>query len=217
MEFQGIILLVFIIIGIFAYYNRKQEDEEAIEVFEKNRKEDLKELYENISIRENLELFDEEKFWELIDYTKDQSRGDYQNQIGLIKDRVNHYSTEDLVKLDNLLNHLIKEAFTWDLYGASSIIFKSQEIGNLVLLISMLISRGQVIYNNSLVNPNVLVNQDFGQIKGVIINDVFKELYVLKTNELMPEVKDFSLDLTGEEWQQSQLPSKFPEIWDRFA
>lgn len=217
MEVQFIIWIIFIAIGIYAYYNRKKENEEALESFESQRKEDLKALYENISVREDLELFEVEKFWELIDSTREQAKGDYQNQIGLLKDRINHFSQKELIRFDNLLNNLMKDAFTWDLFGASSIIFKSQSLDNLILIISLLISRGEVIYNNALVNPDILINQEFGQINGVIVNDIVKELYVLKTNKLMPEIKDFSLGLIGEEWQQSQLPSKYPAIWEHFA
>jgi hypothetical protein len=153
--------IVFIIWGVMLsvwitrrfIYNREQK--EALATQEDLRKKEFKAVIQNREYRENTKCYDENEFWMLIDDTKKRSKGNYKNQMGLLRDKLSKFSTDELIEIDNLLIALNRKAFTWDLYAASNIIYKDQSIDYLFLLISWIISRGEFIFNNSLVNPNI--------------------------------------------------------------
>ena len=158
------------------------------------------------------------KFWSLIDNTRNRSNKSYKNQLGLIKDRFQSFSPEELIFIDNTFNDLTLEGYTWDLFGASSIVMKNQSNENLLLFLSFLISRGEVVYNNCLVNVDIINNQNFSEIDDSrLISDVIAEVYLKKTNGLIPMNKKLEYKLIGEEWTIKELPSRFIKIWNKFA
>jgi hypothetical protein len=215
------LLIGAIVIGIFAgIINSVIKKEEINETFEENeekRKNQLQELIENRKERIDLTLYDNEKFWDLIDSTRNQANGSYSNQLGLLNDRLLQLTASELIQFDNKLQHLHLEAHNWDLMGISVIIFKSNDLDSLFTLESWLISRGEIIFNNCLVNHEQIVNHDFKDINGRLLIDVIAEVYYKKTNEFIPVFPNQEIALAGNEWTEKELPSRFNQIWKKFA
>lgn len=204
------------IIAIVKAINWNRDNREVSEYYETKRKENIKKLYEGRLKRELLELFDADEFWGIIDESKNRSKESYKNQLGLLKDKFHKLTPEQLLKIDNLIIKLVKEAFTWELYGASTIIFKGSDTTRFHVFLSWLISRGEIIYNNALVNKNIILNQKFIDIDGRTISDIISEVYYKKTRTFIPIPDTCDINLQGEEWQEKDLPGRFSEIWDQF-
>jgi hypothetical protein len=215
--------IVFIIWGVMLsvwitrrfIYNREQK--EALATQEDLRKKEFKAVIQNREYRENTKCYDENEFWMLIDDTKKRSKGNYKNQMGLLRDKLSKFSTDELIEIDNLLIALNRKAFTWDLYAASNIIYKDQSIDYLFLLISWIISRGEFIFNNSLVNPNIIINQDMIDMRPMTISDLISELYTIKTQKLIPEPEIPDFILIGDKWDSRELPNRYGELWQKYA
>lgn len=217
MDTSMLIWAGFIIAGILLYFQRKKDNEEADWQFDQQRKQNLKELYESIEERTNFEKINADLFWKLIDETRQKSGGNYQNQLGLLKDKLMHYDSADLIRFDNFYYSLLEKSCTWDLYGASTILFKDSGHHSLETLCSWIICRGEIIFNNAIVNPNIILNQEIIALTDRVIADVLAELYFLKENKIMPTRKEERLEFKGNEWKQKELPSRYPELWERFA
>lgn len=216
-EIVPIIGIVFLAIGIALYFQRKKDEEEVVQVLEQERKDKLANLIETQEERVDLELIDSKVFWKMIDSTKERSSGNYKKQMGLLNDRLKKFSSEELIRIDNFYKHIEKDALTWDILAAANIIFPNSGADMLSLLISMAISRGEVIYNNISVNPNILINQDFSEIEPRTIPSIIANNYFLKENKLMPILQEEVVELQGEKWDRRDLPSRYKELWNRFA
>lgn len=210
----GFILLA---IAIYKIVDEIKGENKLFNVREKQRKQQLKEDLENWKFRTDFKEYDEAEFWNLIDFTRKKSKGSYKNQMGLIRDKLKKMSAEEIIKLDNLVISLTKKAFTWDLYAASYIIYKSQNTETLYHLISLLISRGQYVFNNCIVNPNIIINHPIKDVIDITFSDLLGDIYYLKSKKIIPKIKDLEFQLNGEEWDENEIPGKYPELWEAFA
>jgi len=212
-----IIAVVFVCIMIYQWWQSKKATKETVDIYENKRKKELKYLFENWEKRENQNIADESEFWELISTTKERSKGNYKNQLGLLKDKFNTMSEDEILELDNLLFELYKKGYNWELFGVSSIIHKDRNSNHLFHLISWIISRGESFYFDSLINVNLILKEEFVGMDDQLITDVLAESYYHKTKKLIPESNTDDFQLNGEEWSNNELPKRFPKIWDKYA
>lgn len=216
-EITYIVWALLIGIGIYKSVKRHKEDKEVEEHQDRRRKAELKDLLENRKKRENFELFDKEKLWELIEGFDQKSNGSYKNQLGLFKDYLRKLSPEQLLEIDNLYDRLIKKGLNWNVVGASCIILKSGHIETVVILISWLISKGEVFYNNAILDVDLILKKEIKGLNELTHSDVIAEVYFDKTKELIPLKKEEDINIHGSEWKESELPSRFPNLWDAYA
>lgn len=213
---------ILLLIGALAYGVYKgliefKEEKETYESIEKQRKEELKELIESRRDREISEEYSEDLFWELIEKINKRAKNNYKNNLGILKDFLNKFSPEDLIKLDNLLLRFYRGALSHDLTAASTIIFKTQDIQATYLLMNVFILRGETFFNQAILNPNFIIGKEVQDVDGVIINDIIDELYFLKTKELIPLNDTKDIEIKGNPWKEKELPSRYPELWSTFA
>ncbi len=212
-----ILAVVFICLMIYRWWRNTKINEETTEIFENKRKKELKYLIENIEKRKNHKLADEDGFWELISFTKQMSKGNYKNQLGLLRDKFNKMSENEIVEMDNLMSQLYRKGFNWEMLGVSSIIYKDMNPNHLFSLISWIISRGGAFYYDSLANVNFMLKEEYVGYTELRITDVLDEAYYYKTKKFMPESNMDDFQLEGQEWSMNDLPKRFPKIWDKYA
>ncbi len=216
-DFTYIIWAIIICSGVYQFVKRQKEDKEADEYYDQRRKSDLKKLLENRKTRENYQLFDKEKFWGLIEDLDQRSSGSYKNQLGLFKDYLIKLTPDQLIELDNLFNQLIRDGINWDVVGASFIILKSSNIETVAILVSWLISKGEVFYNNSILDVNFILKKEIIELTELIHSDIIAEVYYDKTNELLPLTTEEEIKIDGAKWKESELPSRFSNLWNAYA
>lgn len=215
------ILLLGSLIGVRLIYNyiTKKENEKVDEQQLLNYQQEMKTLIEEREERENFTQFPEPQFWMLMDEVYERSQSSFKNSMGVFKDLIKPLNPNELIQLDNLLMHLFKENLNYDIYAASRIVFKTPDLGATLLLMNLLMTRGEVFFNNACLNPNLIIGKTFKDIDGRVFEDVVAEVYLAKTKKLIPEVippEDFELKISGKKWTEKELPSRYNELWFSF-
>ncbi|AEV33900.1 hypothetical protein Oweho_2943 [Owenweeksia hongkongensis DSM 17368] len=191
-----------------------KKGEEQIDI--DRQKDDYTRMVKSQKDREIVARFDEDRFWNIIEEVLERSGSSYRNFLGLFKDKVRTLPEEEIIMLDNLLIKLYRENLTFDLYAASTIIFKSEDLINSYLLMNVFMTKGRVFFKQACKSPELVLGKSFEDVDGRLINDVLSELYFAKTKELMPIPVDEEWDIPGEKWKFRDLPEKYPELWAAF-
>jgi hypothetical protein len=203
---------------IYQKYNISKNDEEYYIREEKNRKDKLKKLIEERDFRVDFKEYNEEAFWEIIQKAQNRGGNSYKNNLGLLKDYLTELSPKELIQVDNLIERLFKDFINQDLYATSNIIFKTNDLSGTYLLMSIFMCRGEVFYKNACLNPNLIIGKEIIDFDGRIITGVIEELYVIKTNKLIPLPEtNTNFEIKGVSWTQKELPSKYSELWMEYA
>ena len=192
-------------------------DREADELFEKNRKSELKKLFTEREVRIDKTEFDEVKFWNLVREVNKKSNNNYKNFNGLFFDKITSLEVADIIQLDNLIYRLFSERYSYDLLYASYIIFKKGDLDGVNLLMNVFLSRGEVFFKNACINSNLCLKKDITYNEDErIMFDLINEAYVIKTNKLIPTqiVKD--IVLKGEPVEEKEIPIKYSELWNEY-
>lgn len=217
---EKIFIWVFIVLAVIIinYYRNKKTDVEFELKQKQNRKDILKYQIENREIRTDFEEFDEDEFWNLIDKSSENCRGSYKNQLGLLMDYFRKYESNEIIRLDNLVNRLYRDFINQDLLAASYIIFKTSDISATYLLMSVFMSKGRVFYKNACINPNLIIGKELNEINNITLPDTIAEIYKRKTDFLIPlPIQDEEFEIKGDKWSERELPSKYSELWNSFA
>ncbi len=198
-------------------YRFKKEDQEAEALFEKNRKSELKKLFTEREERTDNSEYDEQKFWKLIDKINNRSKGNYKNFNGLLRDELNSLEHEEIVQLDNLIDRMFHERYSYDLLYASYIIFKKSDLDGVNLLMSILAFKGEVFFKNACINTDLLMGKLITNNKDDrILFDLTSEAYAIKTNKLIPIPKTKELVLKGVEIEEKEIPNKYSNLWNEY-
>ncbi|WP_405568133.1 hypothetical protein [Polaribacter sp. Asnod6-C07] len=214
-------IAVLIVFHLVRYYlfnsNSEKDDKEADELLEKNRKEELKKLFTDRELRTNLEEFNESEFWELVEKLKFKSDNNYKNFNGLLRDNIISMSTDKIVQLDNLVERLFIERYSYDILYTSYIILKRGDIDGMMFLMNLFLFKGEVFFKNACINTNLCTGKNFeffGDDR--LIFDLTGEAYAIKENKFIPYTKQKDIVLKGEAIEENEIPRKYSELWNEF-
>ena len=177
-------------------------------------------------IKENFittnELLDDDLFWEIIKYSKDNSKGDYEKQQSELTKSLSKIEVEDVMKFNNRF-HLYKEqAYTWKLWGAIYLIQGGCGDDSFNDFREWVIGQGKEFFYKTVKDPESLVEMDEDEILiqweglGYVPRAVFEKL----TGQEMPYVEyknnDGSGEPRGEEWEEEDLKKIFPKLFEKY-
>lgn len=210
------LLSALILSKVIHHFIVNRENKKSDEMMDHERKLHAKKLIEERVERTDFSEIEESEFWEMMDEIQSRSKSSFKNSMGVFKDLIKKYSPEELIRLDNLLSRLFMENVNQDIYAASRIIFKTSDIGATLLLMNLLMTRGEVFFKQACNNPNLIIGKEFTDIDGRVFQDVISQVYSSKTLNLIPEViypEDYRFEIPGQECTDKELPSKYEELW----
>lgn len=217
----GLLSGILIIIVKYFFFTRR-ENAEADEISLNTYKKNLKKLIQKRDSRNLNDYFmDEMEFWEKIDSTRIKSKGNYQNQCGLIQDKFIALEIDDLLKFQGTYHKLIIDVFNPKIPAAFSIIINTVHFRDLNHFLDYLISKGQILFNNYTNNPELLFNENFEDIYTGGIESVLSDVYYSKTLKLIPEISDLDqmmekINRESEKIDSRKIPDMFPKLWEKF-
>jgi len=219
MESTFLVVLLLAGFGLFKFFAQESDNEKLQEDLEHNRKEELAKMFENLKDRTDLTEFDEEQFWQLVERTSNRSKDSYRNHLGVFKDFITEFSPQKLIQLDNLILRLFRDNISYNLTAASAIIFRGGDIFQTFLLMNVMMTKGQVFFKNTSINPDFLIGKQFEDIEGRLYGDVIANVYLMKTQEFIPNYPsdDLELKISGEPWKDNELPTRFRKLWMEFT
>lgn len=213
-------LILVLVFWLGRYLYTRYESKKGNDALEQSRKNQYKKLLEERQIRTNINLYDEKKFWSLIDEIRIKSKNYDKQFYGLLKDSLLKFSLVELIEIDNLLLSFYHTFLNKEVNGASQIIFKSDDIGYTILLMNYLISKGEVQFKNTCLNNELLDKIEISELLMITLRDIIEEVYEIKSRKLIPKVdkENISYDISKSSiYQEEELPSVFPNLWMRFT
>lgn len=214
--FTIVVLSSMVIVRLIQYLLTRSENKKSDDKMDLIRKHEIKTLIEEREERLDRSEMDEAQFWDIMDKIHNRSKTSFKKSTGVFKDIIYKFSPEELIQMDNLLLRLFREYINYDIYAASTIIFKTADLGATIRLMNLLMTRGEVFFKNACFNPNLIIGKEFKDIDSRDFNDVIANVYFLKTSKLIPEViylEDEELIIPGEAWTEKSLPSRYEELW----
>ncbi len=159
---------------------------------------------------DGVESMDIAEFWNVVDKGKDSEEPEVVVREELLRRR-----PEDILAYQRHFDSLFMKAYRWDLWGAAYISEGGCSDDGFAYFRYALISRGRVVYEGALENPDSLVeaevvsNEDFGHIA----SDAYEEL----TGKEFPQDElDWPEEPAGDEWDFDDAEAnlkRLPRLW----
>ena len=160
-------------------------------------------------------------FWSLVDETRRAAGHDTEQQTELLEGRLTRLSPDAIVEFAEIRRRLDREAYTWSMWGAATVIEDGCSDDCFRDFRGYVISLGRDAYEQALRNPDSLASVAHGPETGNWENadDVAPEAYSSLTGHDFPhDVSDLSGPPAGTplDLESGQLLRLYPELAARF-
>lgn len=176
---------------------------------------------ENTAFTSSSKLLDEDVFWKIIEITKNESNGNYEQQQEELQNELRKLNPDDIILFGNRFRFFRGQANTWELWGAVYIIHGGCGDDSFNDFREWVIGQGKDFYYRTIKNPESLVEVDTNHIEeveweglGYVPSTVFKEM----TGEEMPYPFQERHTTTGNEWTEEtdDLKNMFPKLYVKY-
>ncbi len=166
-------------------------------------------------------------FWRLIEAAKAASGDDCERQAQRVEQHLVTLSPEEIQSFDRILWEQMRVSYDNDLWAAAYIINGGCSDDGFDYFRGWLIAQGEAVFHNALQNPDTLsdyVTPEGADSDGYECGDMLGvawHAYKDCTSQEMPRGEPMHLTLTGESWEEDELPEKyarrFPKLWAKFG
>jgi hypothetical protein len=160
--------------------------------------------------------------WRLVDETRGAAGGDTGRQTELLEERLRQLPAQQIVDFSRIRHRLDQRAYTWEVWGAATVIEDGCSDDCFRDFRAYLISLGSTPYETALHDPDALapVVQDAETGDWENADDVAPDAYEAVAGEDIPTGdSDVSGEPRGAEWddeQQEELVRRYPRLAARF-
>jgi hypothetical protein len=175
----------------------------------------------NANFTSSDKLMDEDQFWKIIQTTKDNSNGDFEEQQEELTNELRKLTPDDIILFGNSFRYFRGQANTWELWGAIYIIHGGCSDDSFNDFREWVIGQGKDFYYKTIKDPESLVEIDTDKIDeveweglGYVHSTVFKELTGQEMEYLFKEKQE----TTGVEWEEESddLKNMFPKLYAKY-
>lgn len=176
----------------------------------------------NISFTPSDALMDEDRFWQIIQTTRDKANNDFEQQQEELSRELSNLTPEEIILFDNRFRYFRGMANTWELWGAIYIIHSGCGDDSFNDFREWMIGQGKVFYYKMINDPETLVDVNTELIEekdweglGYVSASVFEEL----TGEEIPATYQENLETTGKQWDEDgdDLKRRFSKLAARYS
>lgn len=176
----------------------------------------------NTNFTSSDKLMDEDQFWEIIQTTKNNSSGDFEEQQEELAKELRKLTPDDIILFGNRFRYFRGQANTWELWGAIYIIHGGCGDDSFNDFREWVIGQGKDFYYRTINNPDTLVDVDTDKIEdveweglGYVPATVFEEI----TGQEMPYPYQEKSETTGNEWEEDSedLKQMFPRLAAKYS
>ena len=162
-------------------------------------------------------LMDEDRFWSIIQLTKDEAGDEFDLQQDGLADELRKLTPDEIILFANRFRFFRGQANTWELWGAIYIIHGGCGDDSFNDFREWVIGQGRDFYYKTINDPETLVDVETEKIEdvdweglGYIPDEVFTEL----TKQKMPATFQENFEVLGTEWDEDgeDLETMFPKL-----
>ncbi|MFE5815008.1 DUF4240 domain-containing protein [Streptomyces sp. NPDC056479] len=169
---------------------------------------------------------DETEFWELVDGAREGAEGDPEEQADLLVDRLLQLDPDAVLDFARHFEARYNRAYTWDLWGAASVLLDGASDDAFDFFRCWLIGQGREVYEGGVHDPDSLADllDDFdeefdgdAEELGYAADEAYEQLTGTVAPDLgippaPPEPEGTPVDFENER----ALADRFPRLWERF-
>ncbi|MAN27666.1 MULTISPECIES: DUF4240 domain-containing protein [Mesonia] len=170
------------------------------------------------SVQDSKQIMEEENFWKIIETTKSKSSGNYNKQQCELEKELQKLTAIEVLEFDNKFRTLRGEVYRWDFWAAAYIINGGCSDDCFSDFRAWLIGQGKLVFENAVQDIETLVMLDDtneGDWEG--LSYIPTEVYEQKTGAPIPQGIQENLEIFGKEWEESELPNRYPKLWGKFG
>jgi Protein of unknown function (DUF4240) len=165
----------------------------------------------------------EEKFWQVIEESKSESKGNTNAQLENLQEKLESLSPDEIVSFDKIFTKFYWQSYDWKLWAAAYIIDGGCSDDGFDYFRSGLILQGEKVFTDALANPESLI--DVIKFEG---GDLAKnsdwatgveeflylpsEIYEEKTGEEFPREHSSPREPFGESWDEDEVEELLPNL-----
>ena len=166
-------------------------------------------------------LMDEDQFWKIIQTSKDNSRGNFEEQKEELAKELRKLAPDDIILFGNSFRYFRGQANTWELWGAIYIIHGGCGEDSFNDFREWVLGQGKDFYYKTVKDSESLVGLDTDTMDkieweglGYIPSSVFEEI----TGQEMPYPFKEQIETTGTKWAEASddLKNMFPKLCAKF-
>jgi hypothetical protein len=169
---------------------------------------------------------DPRQFWELVESSKADADGSFDDHAERLAVRLEKHSVEDIVSFERIFQSQMDRAYSWDLWGAAYVIQGGCSDDGFTDFRYWLISLGRDRFERALADPESLAEIDLAPDaeEGASFEEfgyVASRVYEEKTGENLPLDPQCSHppEPAGEPWEEDEeaLSARYPRLWAKFG
>ena len=181
----------------------------------------------------NLQEVDKKEFWQLIEFTKEVSKGDQTRQEQALINSLAQHDPQQIVEFECILREYLIEADDFNIMAAQKILNGYVTDDSYLYFRCWLVGQGETVFTNALRNPDTLVTavqapyQDFEELLYVATMAYEKRTGTKEEDDedTFPRGIAYARGLDydsgsatkGEDWTENQLPKLLPKLWKKFG
>ena len=163
-------------------------------------------------------LMDEDRFWSIIDKSRNTSSGHYEEQINNLKNILVSLEPLEIEKFDNTFTALLAASYDWKLWGAAYVINGGCSDDCFDYFRQYLIAHGKDKFYQTLKDPESCVNwiksEEEEEWEGLKYSAM--DAYKQKTGKVIPKTFTPNFELKGKEFDEETVDKQYPKLAKKF-
>lgn len=167
---------------------------------------------------------DKAGFWKLIDSSRHAAGDDAEEQLDTLGELLSALPPDEIVAFDRILSEYHARAYAWSLWGAAYLIGGGCSDDGFMDFRGWLISRGELVYEAALLDPESLVNvvsEDDGECQVEGYQYLASQVWEEKTGKTSDDFPRHDIERHGEPvgapWEEDDLDARFPKLSKKFS
>lgn len=169
---------------------------------------------------------DKATFWRLIDSSRKKAKGDLDEHVDALRERLQEFAPDEIVQFDRIFREYWNKAYTWNLWAAAYIIGGGCSNDGFMDFRGWLISKGEKIYEDAMADPESLVKvvkEDDGDCQYEGFQYVASQAWEEETGKGLEDFPDSGVHHpakpAGEPWSEDggDLQKRLPKLWKKFS
>lgn len=176
---------------------------------------------ESIDFTFSDQLMDEDKFWQIIQLTKEKAKNDFEKQQEELAKQLRKLTPSDIIFFGNRFRFFRGEANTWEVWGAIYIILGGCGDDSFNDFREWIIGQGKEFYYKTIKDPETLVDVEKELIEeteweglGYVPDTIFEEI----TGQDLVHSFQENFETAGNEWKEEgdDLKKMFPKLYAKY-
>lgn len=160
----------------------------------------------------------EDEFWRIMDATR-LAAARIEDRPEALRSQLDELSSEAIATFHEHYLDQVERAYRWDLWGAAYVILGGCSDDSFDYFRDWLISEGRDVFEAALADPDSIAElDDVDDAELEELRYVAHEVFEAKTGEpLVGGPRDINADPAGEEWDEDDVESLYPNLAEKYA